>query len=653
VEQASDDQLDNKGHDKELNEREKAFKAKQEKRKREQKERDGGLLKISEDLKGKDLYELLEIDAGCSGEELKKAYRKLVLVHHPDKMADPTEEQKKHFLLIQEAFDIVNDPIKKRRYESTIKFDDDIPSDLRKGYADDFFEKFGPVFKRNARWSERRPVPELGDENTPTETVKAFYEFWRNFESWRDPLAIAEQEEVDLHNLEEAESREEKRWMERENGKVFKKIKAGERERISDLTKWGEKHDPRMIAYRAQVAADKDAWKVQKAAAEEAERARKEKEAQEAAEAAEAARLVEKEQNQVQKKAKEETKNALKSARQRVRNLHKNAEPIVRHAVHADQLQEVCLALGTEDLCALASQLEEALAKDSEDCCEVVDLLHLKIKQIGATPIEDDSVQLNVESASTATPDSCNEEELAHELEGSPMEKTAKESTPEDIEAERLLVEAQEAEETLKREKKAEEQRKKREQKKREDEKRDAALRKAEAAQRAKERKAQEKAAAKESEKVEEKPLAVAAKAAAIVSDIAKNMILVVIEDGTVFASSESSDEVSSISEGSFLVASGPPVDVDGYPMVPLQPCGAVELRIVKRAFASLPSPAEEVTLEVDSEAEAAETQEEVVKKPSKTGKPQAEEEDLDTLLSEFGVVLQPVTKGAKKKGKK
>jgi len=636
--------------DRELNEREKAFKEKRAKREQKQKESDGGLLKISEDLKGKDLYELMELEASVTDADVKKAYRKLVLVHHPDKMTDPTEDQKKHFLLIQEAFDILSDPVKRRRYESTLKFDDAIPSDLTKGYANNFFEKFRPVFKRNARWSTRSGVPELGDEETPIEKVKQFYDFWHDFDSWRDPLAMAETDEVELHNLEEAECREEKRWMERENAKVARKIKAGERERISDLTKFSEKHDPRMIAYRAQVAAEKEAKAAGKAAAKEAEKSRLEAEARAAAEAAEAARLLEEGKRQAEKKAKEETKNALKTARQRVRNLHKNAAAVVRHAVHMDQLQEVCLRLGTEDLCKLADDLEAALALKSQDCCEAVELLHIKIKDNGATPIKDESVSLEpeVDSESTATPASDNEEEAQREPQGSPEKMEAEEPTAEELEAERVLAEAQEAEEKLKREKKAEEQRKKREQKKREDEKRDAAKNRADAALRAKERKAQEKASAKESEKVVEKSAAPTPKAQPKTNNtgIAKNVILVVTEDATVFASPESSDEISEISEGSFLVAAGPPVDVDGFDMVPLQPCGSVELRVVRRMEANAAADTSPVTEKVAAEEQAP------VKTTSSKKVPIVEEEDLDNLLSEFGVVLSPVSK-TKKKAKK
>lgn len=632
--------------DKAANDREKAYKEKRAKREAEQKARDGGLLKISEGLKGKDLYELLGVEASVSSEDIKKAYKKMALTHHPDKMKDPTEEQKQHFILIQEATDILSDPVKRRRFESTLKFDDTIPSDLRKGYADNFFEVFAPVFKRNARWSSQPRVPELGDAETPIEKVKSFYEFWQNFDSWRDPMAMAEAEEVELHNLEEAECREEKRYMERENAKIARKIKQGERERIADLVKIAEKHDPRMIAHRAELTAGKEAAKAQKLAAEEAERIRLESEAKEAAEAAEAKRLAEEERRMAEKKGKEETKNALKSARQRVRNLHKNAEAMVRRAVHIDQLQEVCLALGTEELGKLATQLEDTLAKESEDYSATIELLHNEIKKTGGTPIEDDSVQLkpDVDSESTATPDdSCNE---APPTPGSP-EKVRRVPTSEELEAKRVEAEAKEAAERVLKEKKAEEQRKKREQKKRDDEKKAAAANRAEAAQRAKERKAQEKAATKDV-KQEEAPACITPKAQKTSQDtgIAKNVILVVIEESVVFSSPTSSDEISTISAGSFLVASGPPVEVDGYDMVPLQPTGAVELRTVTKMNAP------EASIELEDEA-VPEVVPVKTQSTAKPGKLQVQEEDLDALLDEFGLVPQPVAKSPKKKGKK
>jgi hypothetical protein len=48
-----------------------------------------------------------------------------------------------------------------------------------------FFDEFGPVFEREARFSKKIPVPMLGVFEDGKEKVEAFYDFWYNFDSWR------------------------------------------------------------------------------------------------------------------------------------------------------------------------------------------------------------------------------------------------------------------------------------------------------------------------------------------------------------------------------------------------------------------------------------------------------------------------------------
>ncbi|XP_046998867.1 dnaJ homolog subfamily C member 7 [Schistocerca americana] len=72
--------------------------------------------------KRKDYYKILGIDKNASTDEIKKAYRKRALVHHPDRHAsassDEKKEQEKKFKEVGEAYGILSDPKKRARYDN-------------------------------------------------------------------------------------------------------------------------------------------------------------------------------------------------------------------------------------------------------------------------------------------------------------------------------------------------------------------------------------------------------------------------------------------------------------------------------------------------------------------------------------------------------
>ncbi|XP_063710381.1 dnaJ homolog subfamily C member 7-like isoform X2 [Symsagittifera roscoffensis] len=72
--------------------------------------------------KRKDYYKLLGVEKTATEEEIKKAYKKLALVHHPDRhQADPEEEKAEHerkFKDIGEAYSVLSDQNKRHRYDT-------------------------------------------------------------------------------------------------------------------------------------------------------------------------------------------------------------------------------------------------------------------------------------------------------------------------------------------------------------------------------------------------------------------------------------------------------------------------------------------------------------------------------------------------------
>jgi len=84
----------------------------------------------------------------------------------------------------------------------------------------------------------------LGDLNSNMREVNRFYDFWDNFETWRDFSVY------DEYNLEDAENRYERRYMERENKKLKADKMKKERQRIYKLVENARQSDPRVVKFK-------------------------------------------------------------------------------------------------------------------------------------------------------------------------------------------------------------------------------------------------------------------------------------------------------------------------------------------------------------------------------------------------------------------
>lgn len=180
----------------------------------------------------------------------------MALLHHPDKKGKECEEEDRQlWLKIQHAYENLSDDGKRKKYDSSLPFDDGFPKDSELNDGN-FFELFSAVFDRNARFANKKPIPDLGDINTPLKECKQFYSYWQNFDTWREFSQFHE------HDTETAHDRYERRWMEKENKRVSDKHMKKERARLIAMVEMARSKDPRIQAELKKIEEEKQASKL-------------------------------------------------------------------------------------------------------------------------------------------------------------------------------------------------------------------------------------------------------------------------------------------------------------------------------------------------------------------------------------------------------
>jgi molecular chaperone DnaJ len=99
----------------------------------------------------RDYYEVLGVNRDASDDDIKKAYRKLAMKHHPDRNPDNPKSEE-HFKEAKEAYEVLSDPKKRPAYDSYGHAGVDPGSGGGAGagnFADAFGDIFGDIFGGN------------------------------------------------------------------------------------------------------------------------------------------------------------------------------------------------------------------------------------------------------------------------------------------------------------------------------------------------------------------------------------------------------------------------------------------------------------------------------------------------------------------------
>ncbi|KAM0789755.1 hypothetical protein ACM66B_006610 [Microbotryomycetes sp. NB124-2] len=124
-------------------------------------------------------YDTLEVSVTATDHEIKRAYRRLCLIHHPDKQQGQQNADSTKFQSIQEAYETLSDSDKRRDYDEFGKESDrkagagGHPGGMHADFMDDLFgEFFGPGMggpNSGARSKQSRPQKRKGPAR-PSET---------------------------------------------------------------------------------------------------------------------------------------------------------------------------------------------------------------------------------------------------------------------------------------------------------------------------------------------------------------------------------------------------------------------------------------------------------------------------------------------------
>jgi len=137
-----------------------------------------------------DPYEVLGIEKAATDDEVKKAYRKAALKHHPDKVNE-TEKSEAHvkFQAIAFAYAVLSDPTRRKRYDTTGSTQESISDSDDFNWSDFYREQFADAVTSEA--IEKISQDYKGSEEERDDILAAYTEHEGNMDKVYETVMLS------------------------------------------------------------------------------------------------------------------------------------------------------------------------------------------------------------------------------------------------------------------------------------------------------------------------------------------------------------------------------------------------------------------------------------------------------------------------------